>query len=121
MDSSPWKNLNHLFYRKGLFLTVPHCQLGGVDQCLKQTWLYLWYSLFQWNKYNVRAVTIYDFLQHATSDNIRSATIYNYLQYAIGDNIKLSTIYDQLQYTIIYNIRSATTYDYLQYTIIYSM
>jgi len=29
------------------FLTAPHCQFRGVDQGMKQTYLYLWYPLFQ--------------------------------------------------------------------------
>ena len=86
MKNSQWENLNHLFCFKGLFLTK---NLRGVGQGLEQTYLYLWYSLFQWDKYNVRAVTIYD-----------------YLQYTISDNIRLSTIYNQWQYKIIYNIQS---------------
>jgi hypothetical protein len=30
-----------------LFLTGPHCQFRGVGQDMKQTYLYLWYPLFQ--------------------------------------------------------------------------
>jgi hypothetical protein len=29
------------------FLTAPRCQFRGVDQGMKQTYLYLWYPLFQ--------------------------------------------------------------------------
>jgi hypothetical protein len=29
------------------FLTAPHCQFLGVDKGMKQTYLYLWYPLFQ--------------------------------------------------------------------------
>ena len=74
MENSQWENLNHLFCFKGLFLTK---NLRDVGQGLEQTYLYLWYSLFQWNKYNVRAVTIYDYLQYTISDNIRLSTVYN--------------------------------------------
>ena len=42
-----WENLNNLFCRKVSFLTAPHCQFQGVGQGMKQTYLYLWYSLFQ--------------------------------------------------------------------------
>ena len=47
MESSQWENLNHLFCRKVSFLTDPHCQIRGVGQGMKQTYLYLWYPLFQ--------------------------------------------------------------------------
>ena len=48
MESSQWENLrNHLFCRKVSFLTAPHCQFRGVGQGLKQTYMYLWYPLFQ--------------------------------------------------------------------------
>ena len=29
------------------FLTAPHCQFLDVDKGMKQTYLYLWYPLFQ--------------------------------------------------------------------------
>ena len=43
---------NHLFYRKVLFLTGLHGQLRGEGQGMKQTYLHLWYPLFQaqWNR-----------------------------------------------------------------------
>ena len=69
--------------------------LRGVGQGLEQTYLYLWYSLFQWNKYNVRAVTIFDQRQYT-------------IIYSI----------DQRQYTIVYNIRSVTIYNQWQNKII---
>jgi hypothetical protein len=47
MESSQWENLNRLFSRKVSFLTAPHCQLRGVGQGMKLTYLYLWYPLFQ--------------------------------------------------------------------------
>jgi hypothetical protein len=47
MESSQWQNRNHLFCRKVSFLTALHCQFRGVGQGMKQTYLYLWYSLFQ--------------------------------------------------------------------------
>ena len=33
-------------------LTAPHCQFRGVGQSIRQTYLYLWYPLFQvqWDK-----------------------------------------------------------------------
>jgi hypothetical protein len=40
-------NWNHLFCRKVSFLAAPHCQFRGVCQGIKQTYLYLWYLLFQ--------------------------------------------------------------------------
>jgi hypothetical protein len=39
--------LNHLFCRKVSFLTNPHCRFRCVGQGMKQTYLYLWYPLFQ--------------------------------------------------------------------------
>ena len=42
MESLQWGNCH-----KDSFLTAPHCQSGGVDQGINQTYLYLWYSLFQ--------------------------------------------------------------------------
>ena len=33
--------------RKVSFLTAPRCQFRGVGQGMKQTYLYLWYPLFQ--------------------------------------------------------------------------
>ena len=38
------------------FLTTPHCQLRGVGQGMKQTYLYLWYPLFQvqWDRCDQR-------------------------------------------------------------------
>ena len=47
MEISQWGNLNHLFCRKVSFLTAPHCQFRGVGQGIKDTYLYLWYPLFQ--------------------------------------------------------------------------
>ena len=35
------------FSRKVSFLTDPNCQFRGVGQGIKQTYLYLWYPLFQ--------------------------------------------------------------------------
>jgi hypothetical protein len=37
----------HLFCRKVSFLTDPHCRFRGLGQGMKQTYLYLWYPLFQ--------------------------------------------------------------------------
>jgi hypothetical protein len=42
-----WENWNHLFCRKVSFLTAPHCQFRGVGQGMKQTYMYMWYLLFQ--------------------------------------------------------------------------
>jgi hypothetical protein len=39
--------LNHLFCRNVSFLTSPHCQYQGLGQGMMQTYLYLWYPLFQ--------------------------------------------------------------------------
>ena len=38
------------------FLTTPHCQLRGVGQGINQTYLYLWYPLFQvqWDRCDQR-------------------------------------------------------------------
>ena len=47
MESSQCENLNHLFCRKVSFLTDPHCRFRVVCQGMKQTYLYLWYPLFQ--------------------------------------------------------------------------
>ena len=47
MESSQWENLYHLFCRKVSFLTAPHCRVRGVGQDMKQTYLCLWYPLFQ--------------------------------------------------------------------------
>jgi hypothetical protein len=33
--------------RKVSFFTDPHCRFRGVGQGMKQTYLYLWYPLFQ--------------------------------------------------------------------------
>jgi hypothetical protein len=41
------ENWNPLFCRKVSFLTSPHCQFRGLGQGVKQTYLYLWYPLFQ--------------------------------------------------------------------------
>jgi hypothetical protein len=39
-----------------LFLTALHCQFRGVGQGLKQTYMYLWYPLFQdqWDRCDQR-------------------------------------------------------------------
>ena len=47
MESSQLENWNHLFCRKVSFLTDPYCRFRGVGQSMKQTYLYLWYPLFQ--------------------------------------------------------------------------
>ena len=47
IESSQLEHWNHLFCRKVSFLTTPQCQFRCVDQGMKQTYLYLWYSLFQ--------------------------------------------------------------------------
>ena len=56
IDSSQWENWNHLFCRTVSFLTAPHCQFRGVGQGMKQTYLYLWYPLFQaqWDRCDQR-------------------------------------------------------------------
>ena len=96
-----------------MFLTK---NLRGLGQGLEQTYLYLWYSLIQWNKYNVRAVTIFDQRQYTISDDIQLSTIYDYLLYTISGNIRLSTIYNRQQNMLINNIQSVTLYDYQQHT-----
>ena len=45
MESSQWEYWNLLLCCKVLFLTSPHCHVLGVDQGMKQTYLYLWYPL----------------------------------------------------------------------------
>ena len=47
MESSQCENWNHLFCCKVPFLTGIHCQFRGVGQGMRQTYLYLWYPLFQ--------------------------------------------------------------------------
>jgi hypothetical protein len=42
--------------------------------------------LIQWNKYNVRAVTIFDQRQYTISDDIQLSTIYDYLLYKFVHN-----------------------------------
>ena len=56
MESSQWENWNHLFCRKVSFLTASHCQFEGVGQGMKQTYMYLWYPLFeaQWDRCDQR-------------------------------------------------------------------
>ena len=51
-----WENLNNLFCRNVSFLTALHCQFRGVGQGMKQTYLYLWYPLFQvqWDRCDKR-------------------------------------------------------------------
>ena len=39
--------LKHLFCRKVSFLTDPHCRFRDVGQCMKQTYLYMWYPSLQ--------------------------------------------------------------------------
>ena len=43
----------HSICKKGSFLTASHCRCRGVGQGMKQTYLHLWYSLFQvqWDKF----------------------------------------------------------------------
>jgi hypothetical protein len=52
------KNEKKPFCRKVSFLTAPHCRFRGVGQGMKQTYLYLWYPLFQaqWDHGRVRHV-----------------------------------------------------------------
>ena len=56
LESSQWENLNNIFCRKVSFLTVTHRQFQGIGKGMKQTYLYLWYPLFQahWNKCDQR-------------------------------------------------------------------
>ena len=44
------KKLKSSRYHKNSLLTGPHCQFLGVGQGMKQTYLYLWYALFQTEK-----------------------------------------------------------------------
>ena len=104
-----------------------------MGQGLEQTYLYLWYTLFQWNIFdqrqlstvsisdNIRLSTLQytisdDYLQYTIIYNIRLSTVYEYLWYAISGNIILSTIYNRRKNTFINNIQSVTLYDYLQHT-----
>jgi hypothetical protein len=50
------ENRNHLFCRKGSFSTAPHCQFRDVGQCMKQTYMYMYYPFFQaqWYRYDQR-------------------------------------------------------------------
>jgi hypothetical protein len=45
MERSQWENQNHLFCRKVSFLTDSNFQFQGVDQGMRYTYLYMWYSL----------------------------------------------------------------------------
>ena len=56
MESLQWENLNHLFCRNVSLLISPQCQFRGVGQGMKQTYLYLWYPLFQaqWDRCDQR-------------------------------------------------------------------
>jgi hypothetical protein len=47
MERSQWEIWNRLVCRKDSFLTAYHSKYGGVVQGMKQTYLYLWYPLFQ--------------------------------------------------------------------------
>ena len=47
MESSQCEHWNHVFCHKVSFLTTPHCQFRCVGQGMKQTYLCLWYPLFQ--------------------------------------------------------------------------
>ena len=47
MDNSQCGNLNNLSCLQGSLLTGPHYKFRGVGQGMKQTYLYLWYPLFQ--------------------------------------------------------------------------
>jgi hypothetical protein len=64
MKNSQWENLNHLFCRKVLSLTIPHCQCQGVGQGMKQIYLYLWYPLFQaqWDRSDQKNHQAYNYL-----------------------------------------------------------
>jgi hypothetical protein len=46
------------------FLTAHHCQFRGVCQGMKQTYLYLWYPLFQaqWDRCDQRNHKTYNYL-----------------------------------------------------------
>ena len=54
--SSQQENLNHLFCRKVSFLAALPAQFRLVGQCMKQAYMYLWYSLFQtqWDRCDQR-------------------------------------------------------------------
>ena len=56
MESSQWENWNNLFCCKVSFLTALYCQFRGVGQGMKQTYLYMWYPLFeaQWDRCDQR-------------------------------------------------------------------
>jgi hypothetical protein len=53
---SPTCSFICMFCRKVSFLTAPHCQFRCVGQGMKQTYLHLWYPLFQvqWDRCNQR-------------------------------------------------------------------
>jgi hypothetical protein len=71
MESSQWENWYHLFCRKVSFWTATRRQFTGVGQGMKQTYLYLWYPLFQtqWEKYKIVEICN---CQHYISSTITS-------------------------------------------------
>ena len=70
MESSQCENSYHLFWRKVSFLSAPHCQFRGVGQGMKQTYLYMWYPLFQaqWDRCDHR--------NHLELFSLRTSSIY---------------------------------------------
>jgi hypothetical protein len=45
--TSQWENGNNLFCCKVSVLRGPLCQVGGIGQDMKQTYLYQWHPLLQ--------------------------------------------------------------------------
>jgi hypothetical protein len=64
MESSQWKNWNHLFCRKVVFLTAPHCPFRGVGLDMKHDYLYMWYPLIQvqWDRFDQLNHQTYNYL-----------------------------------------------------------
>jgi hypothetical protein len=56
MESSQWENWNNFICRKVSFFTTPHCQFRCVGHVMKQTYLYVWHTLFQaqWDRCDQR-------------------------------------------------------------------
>jgi hypothetical protein len=63
IESSHWKNVNDLC-RADSFLSGPHCQYRGVCQGMQQTYLYMWYPLFQtqWDRCDQQNNQTYNYL-----------------------------------------------------------
>jgi hypothetical protein len=76
MESSQWKNWNNLLCRKFSFLSAPHCPFWSVGQGMKQTYLYLWYPLFQaqWKKLRNQGFLLLSWRHHFESFTVTTMT-----------------------------------------------